>query len=391
MELVSPTLAAGRDDTGSNINRDIEQTVSNIDRQDTPFMSMAGDRKVMNTLHEWQTDDFRDAGFLAFQENYQYNATDVDHQARIVLNNQTQIWVAPYGVSDTAIAVDTAGVANEFNYQAIKEGVYLKRSIERQFLNNPASGSVQSAVKSDSNAGGAVSGGSAAMTGGRRAGSVFTFAGVHSYATPSAAQTVNELADDNNDGTNNTVAASGTGAGQTGNAAYRFRANGTSLIQIGGTNPTRSLTREIINTHMAAMYSVGARPSACMMSPTMKVNFSRALYADGTNNGIVQRLDAKESKINMAIDMVSTDFGFDLKLIPNWLYNNAAGTGNTDPTSVLFYDPAMIKVGTLRPMSTKRDLAQSGDGMRGLVRCEKTLIVQNPDAVGILHGISTTG
>ena len=92
--------------------------------------------------------------------------------------------------------------------------------------------------------------------------------------------------------------------------------------------------------------------------------------------------------LNMAITGVQTDFGFSLGLVPNWLFNNVAGTGNTDPASILFYDPAMIKTGVLRPLSSKRDLAQSGDGMRGLLRCEKTLIVQNPTPVGVLHSVS---
>ena len=362
-ELISPTLAAGLGNSGSNINRDIEQIVSNIDRQDTPMYSMVGDRKVKNTIHEWQTDTYKDAAFQAYNENYQYAAGDVELEARKVLNNQTQIFVAPYGVSDTAIAVDTAGVANEFNYQGIKEGVFLKRNVERQILSNPATGAVNASLKNASQ-------GSDAKTGGRRFGSVFSFAG---------SSTANGAVETTNTGANNANAAVGGGGD--------FRADGTSIL-LGGTDA--NLTRATVSAHLAGMYSKGARPSVAMMSPLMKVNYSKALYADGTNGGIVQRIDAKDSSINTAIDMVSTDFGFNLKLVPNWLYNNASGTGNTDPSTILFFDPSMVKMGTLRPMSTKRDLAQSGDGMRGLVRCEKTLIVQNPDAVGAMYGVRET-
>lgn len=380
MTIVSANLVAGRDNTGDNINRDLEQVISNIDRQDTPFYSSIGSRKIKNITHEWLTDDYEDAQFRAYRENYQYSAGDVTQEVRRVLNNNPQIFIEPYGVSDTAVAVDTAGVANEFSYQAMKKGVKIRRDVERQMLSLPAGNNAGTAVpntlKTSTETTPAAN---PNLTGGRRMSSVFSFADWHHVQGSS--------------GTANTsvsrVGANGTrvAAGTITDNILRIEAEGTQQILDGGANA--AITRDRINELLAAMYGGGARPSMIMMSPSRKVAVSAALFADGTaGSGIIQRLDSMEKKLNMAVTGVQTDFGFDLALVPNWLYNDASGTGNADPATMLFYDPSMIKTGVLRPLSSKRDLAQSGDGMRGLLRCEKTLIVQNPTSVGVMHSVS---
>ena len=394
MTILTPTLVSGRDSSGDNINRDLEQVVSNIDRQDTPFYSSIGSRKVKSVTHEWLTDDYDNATFQAFSENL--GLQTATESPRRVLNNNSQIFRGSYGVSATAVAVHTAGVANEFNYQAMKSGVFVRRNVEAQWLASGGNAeAVQRAQKSSSNGTG--------TTDGRRAGSVYTYAGVHQlagdYATGTNQRALAEVSSngttitDNVTGANLDTAAEVTARNNaiTGSTAG-WRSDGSRQVtpRLTGTGAVANVSRADINKLLADMYSQGARPTMAMMSPTVKVNLSTALFADGvgTNVGLIQRMDAMEKKINMAITTFETDFGFVIGAVPNWLHNNVTGTGRTDPQQILFYDPAMIKTGILRPLAPKRDIGQDQDGLRGFVTCEKTLIVQNPDTVGVLHGVN---
>ena len=93
MTIQTPALVAGQGNSGDNINRDLEQVISNIDRQDTPFYSSIGSRKVTHTNHEWLTDSYQDAEFQAYSENVaiggtaQGSVTGASDQVREVLSN----------------------------------------------------------------------------------------------------------------------------------------------------------------------------------------------------------------------------------------------------------------------------------------------------------------
>ena len=396
MTVLTPTLVAGRNSTGDNINRDLEQVISNIDRQDTPFYSSIGSRKVKNTNHEWLTDDYQNAQFQAFSENV--GLQTATEQPRRVLNNYSGIYRGDYAVSDTAVAVDTAGVANEFNYQAMKAGVFVRRNVESQFI---ASGGNAAATQRSQK----VNQNGTGTTDGRRPGSIYTFAGIHQLAGAPATGTnqraLTEVSSDGTTITNNVAATDADSAAEIlarNNAevgtADGWRADGTRSVTTAYTGNGGDVTvgRADLNKLLADMYSKGARPTMAMMSPSVKVSLSAALFADGVgqNVGLIQRMNAMEKKINMAITTFETDFGFVIGAVPNWLHNDVSGTGRTDPAQILIYDPSMVKTGVLRPLSAKRDIGQDQDGLRGFVRCEKTLIVQNPDTVGVIHGVSAS-
>ena len=273
----------------------------------------------------------------------------------------------------------------------MKSGVFVRRNVEAQFLALP------SAAAADGSADGAVDSRTASVRGslkrnangtgatdGRIAGSVFAYAATHwTPGAVAAGNTVREVEVDNAGNVSDVTAAVTTDLD-----AFAPRANGTSTV-VGTNGSAQSFTRQDINALLALMYEKGAKPTAALMSPQQKTRISDVLFADGAGSGnLIQRIDHLSKKVNMAITGVMTDFGFELALIPNWMYNNKATTGRTDPGTILFYDPSMVKAGILRPLSSKRDIGQDTDGMRGFLRCEKTLIVQNPDSVGVLHNVT---
>ena len=118
-QQTSPALGKG---AGGSIREDLANFVSNIDRDETPLMSMIGSTKATSTYHDWLTDEYADPIAQTVAEGSDFASTggsaaagtDAVHTNRTRLRNFTQIFRAQIAVSNTSVAVDTAGVANEF-------------------------------------------------------------------------------------------------------------------------------------------------------------------------------------------------------------------------------------------------------------------------------------
>ena len=64
-----------------------------------------------------------------------------------------------------------------------------------------------------------------------------------------------------------------------------------------------------------------------MMPHPLKPSFSALLSEGSTTSVSERRLNAMESKLNIAISGVMTDFGFDIALVPNYVMNLNGATG----------------------------------------------------------------
>lgn len=130
------TQPTGTFDTFSQIGirEDLSEVISNISPVDTPFLSGAIISEATSTLHEWQTDSLAAA---AQNAAVQGDAAPEDSAtATVRLTNVTQISTKDARVSGTGDAVNTAGRADELDYQLVKIGRELKRDIETSLLLN---------------------------------------------------------------------------------------------------------------------------------------------------------------------------------------------------------------------------------------------------------------
>lgn len=335
---------------GGRIREDLANYVSNIDRDETPFVSSIGRGKATSTNHAWITDDYADPQAQAVLEGSDFlttggtvtAGTDAVQTARVRLSNETQIFRAQIQVSGTAIAVNTAGIANEFAYQLKKKGVEVRRYVEWQAMR----------LGSDS---AKRTGGTVGSPTARRMGGLPTWVGVGNVIQNAATQgTLTHAAPD-----------------------------GTSIPSYAGAGAARGIQRSSLDALTVAMYGNGGRPNVIMMSHLRKPSFS-ALLSEGSTTSISERrLNAMESKLNIAISGVMTDFGFDIALVPNYVMGQF---GNGTANVAYAYDSSMLKSAVLRPLHTTK-LDDAGDGKRGLILEECTLEVMNPNAVGMIFGI----
>lgn len=112
---------------------DLEDIIYDISPMDTPFMANTKRLRAKNVFHEWQTD----ALAAASSTNAQIEGDDAVTNTSIPtvrLGNYCQISTKVPRVTGTLRATDTAGRADEMDYQTAKSGREIKRDIESALL-----------------------------------------------------------------------------------------------------------------------------------------------------------------------------------------------------------------------------------------------------------------
>ena len=360
-----PKAAAGTVGVNVSEREDLANFISNITRDETPFMSSIGKTKATAILHEWQTDELAAPTNSAIAEG-----TDVTSagpglpQSRQRLGNYCQINSKELKVSGTKRAVDQAGVADEYAYQLKKRGIEMRRDMEWAL--------VQGWQESTG-------------TGTRKA------AGVQAFCAPT-----------------NVYRADSEGFIATGHtrtdSAITYTEN-TDVNWTSSTNPgtgtfgtlTRAGTTEIelvqIDEVMQQIYEEGGKATRIMVSPKNRRTISSKAQAAGSN---VRRNIDDSGKLRQSVDIYVSDFG-DLMVEPNYIMglSNAGGANgsqlnsanNSQDFTAILYDPMWFNMATLRPMQ-EVDVGQVGDSTLGMMVEEWTLEVTNPFGFGLIVGLA---
>ena len=243
---------------GGSIREDLANFISNIDRDETPLMSSAGSSKATSTSHDWLTDSYADPIAQTVAEGSAFTlsggsaaaGTDSVQSNRARLRNFTQIFRAQIEVSNTAIAANTAGIANEFAYQLKKKGVEVRRNAEFQGVRYAAG-----AVKDET-------------------GNVRRMGGLASWVGTSGAVDVN------------------------GGTVTQGSADGTDRPTATGGTASNTLTRANVESLMTAMYREGGKPNMLMTSAAVKPVISVLFGSDTTTSE--RRMTAMEKKLKLS-------------------------------------------------------------------------------------------
>lgn len=108
---------------------DLTDIISMISPVDTPMLSRFGKAKAKNTLHEWQTDALASASTTGIVEGSDVETAALTPTTR--LGNYTQISRRMFRVTETQEAIDHAGRASEYAYQASKALKSLANDMEK--------------------------------------------------------------------------------------------------------------------------------------------------------------------------------------------------------------------------------------------------------------------
>lgn len=251
--MAQPTGTFATNDA-SGIREDLVDVVYDISPTEVPFLSMAAHTEATARQHEWQTHSLAVASDNAAIEGD--DAPQNSGSATTVLTNRTQISTKDARVSGSMRAVDTAGRADELDFQLLKRGHELKRDMETGLLSNKAK-----VVGNDSTAS--------------------QYAGIESWIK-----------------SNTSVGATGSNPGT---------ADGTAT-RTDGTQ--RALTEAMLKSVLGSIFDAGGNPD-CLMAGS----FNRQAISDFTgNNTIFQKAD--DATLHATFRVYESDFG-ELKIIPN--------------------------------------------------------------------------
>ena len=116
---------------------DLSDLIHMISPTDTPFLSAIGKTPATSTKHEWQTDTLASPSATnAAVEGDDQDSIASTPTARIF--NRTQILTKSPAISGTQRAMDSAGRADEMDYQIMKAGAELKTDLESSLFANNA-------------------------------------------------------------------------------------------------------------------------------------------------------------------------------------------------------------------------------------------------------------
>jgi hypothetical protein len=310
--------------------------IFNISPMDTWMLSNAKRVKVTNTTHQWLTDSLASASATNAQLEGD-DATFTTATTAVLYSNQTQIARKTIEVSRTADTVKKYGRGETFAYEMAKKMKEIKRDVEATLLSNNAStaGSVSTAR---------VAAGLAAMIGG-----------------PLGAG-------------NRVIAGSGTTSTVPGYASGQWAAS------VDGTAAAlTALTETHLKSALEAAWTDGGDPSVILVSPFQKARIATFGGAQAFAGFYNPQAKAVQGAVVGAVDVYVSDFGNHKVMLSRYM---PAGR-------VFCIDPDYVAVGFLDSFKVEQ-LAKTGDGTKGMIVCEFTTVVQNPDAHAQIIGATTS-
>jgi len=236
------------------IREDLTDVIYDISPVECPFMSSIPRTSATNTLHEWQTDSLASA-----TQNKAIQGDDAPQNtssATTRLNNRTQISTKDARVTGTARSVDTAGRADEMDYQVLKRGKELKRDMETSLLLNNAKVTGNDTTAAE-------------------------LAGLPTWLAT------------------NTSRGGGSGADPTG--------DGSNAATDGN---ERGFTEDQVKTVAKAIYDSGGNPNMMMVGA-----FNKQIVSTFSQGRSVM-VKAEDNVLHAAFDVYETDFG-QLNVVPN--------------------------------------------------------------------------
>jgi len=320
----------------TGIREQLSDVIFNIAPTEVPFTSMCRKGKASTRTPEWLRDTLRNPS----PTNATIEGDDAPTGASLGqpdrLKNVVQLFAETVVVSDTAIAVNAAGRANELKYQVAKSAKALKRDMEMRFCGNYAS-----VLGNTSTAG--------------------QLGGVESWITTNASRGSGGSGGGYNSGTGLTVAATdGTG---------------------------RTFTETLLKAAIKSAWDAGGEPDTIMLSGSKKQTFSGFT---GIATQFNQVNDQNKIMLYGAADIYKSDFG-QHKVVPNRFVG--AGTGRSATNGLypgqtaLVLTPNTWELMFLQPFTTI-PLARTGHAERRLLKAEVTLACKEERGNAVVADLS---
>jgi Family of unknown function (DUF5309) len=327
--------------SGGLINEDVVQQIYNLDEGiKTPFTDLVGRDSFSSVYSEWTQNDLNTVDTA----NYVVDGTDAsgnDTKIGTRVGNRAQISDKVVQISDVAEQISSVGNVASMAYQTAKRLMDLRRDVEAIAVGRQAS------VADD---GSAVAG---------------KTAGFSSWLT-----------------TNDSSGAGGSATG--------FNTS-TKVVAAPVTGTTRALSWALVRDQIENVYTRGGDPSILMSVPgaikrigEFLMSSTGAPYRATPTANVAGEGSGAQQTAQGYIQIVVSDFGVALKLVPNRLQQQY-----TSECDVFLIDPKHVALAYLNGYEVL-DLAKVGHSERKLVRVVWMTKVYREDAHAVVRDINPT-
>jgi hypothetical protein len=324
---------------------------------------MSKKRKVNSTLPLWTDDIYRLPSAQAVQEGAAVSSSNAESNSRFNLGNYTQIFQTTIAASGTARAVMQSG-GDPQAYQEVKQLIELMFDVEQQLVRADQIGTQYSGQT-----GTAITNPGTAQTGGRRMGSLASFAGTLSF-NPSGNAAANITTNTNN-------ASSDSSTANVGN--LNISSNGTQFY-------TGTFVNQVFQPVIYKQLVTTAEQRYNAKIRTMVVPTSlRTMISDNIVNSNTS-INRRNVERGDTIQTYEGDFNYTYEIYDSWIMDSS---GVSD--QIYFLNEDVVQWGSLRDLGPNNEVFSNADASLDQFLMEGTLIVRNPAGVGVLHNISTTG
>ena len=375
----------GADYTSGSLREDLANFISLVSAEKTPFISMIATNKASNPRHEWQIDTLETPTPTPQSGSFQFYAgttapAGIDSVATVNdtperIANYTEVGGKQIHIEGSLLKSNPAGARNWFNYAMDKRKLELRRDFEARYVGFDQSTQANSPVYGTGTE--RVAAGLAAYAG------VVNRLPVNSSGTTAvdihlapATGTATTVASTAGEALSLLAIRNGADNGY-GGRAPQFTADvvDASLVD---------LTVDHINDTLRVVSENGGNIDTAMVPTGLKAGFSNLLIA-GNGGAAQRRADEMSKRLNLSVDSVLTEFGFDVTIVHNYIQQ---GRQDGDKTVYLF-DKSAIKRTVLQPYDFQEDMsARYGKG--GIIFCEETLEVSAPNSLAMIMGVGGT-
>lgn len=329
------------------INEDVLQKIFDISDIPTPFLDLVGTDTIKNSYTEWVQDSLASVDLSnAVVSGSDAGSSGQEKAGDARVGNHTQISDKLVQVTERALTTSSIGRADELAYQVGRRLQELRRDVEAISL------APQASIADNNNA---------------------TAGKVGSYP----AWVVS----------NDSLGTDGTATG--------FNTS-TKVVAKPAAGDNRALTYALLTAQVEAAYLANGNITTIMTVPQIVRRLNAFLFTSSaphsTPHANVAGTGPGQDQTSQGwINVIKTDFGFNLKIVPNRLQQTYASTDSTPGTSadVFLIDPSMVAIGYLDGYKVK-PIAKLGLAERRHLSVDWSIKVYQEKAHAVIRDITPT-
>ena len=369
MAATRSNVVGGSDYTSGANREDLQNFITLTSADKTPFLSMLKTGKATNARHEWATQSLAAPNATSQSTSFEFATGNNVDQTVTRMSNYVETMGKTIHIDGLQMKSKSIGEAKDWFQNTVNiRKLELRRDIEDRVIGSWDDEDSDMRVYDSGNT--------------PRMASLYAYAGIWNRLPTAALELNDDTVLTTTAGTAVDIIENGlSGAADT--PANRAKlAVGSHCPQFAAAPTAVALSEEHINSSLQVGSETGGMYNVAMVPTGLKRAVSQLLIA-GNGGAAERRASEMAKRVNLAVDSVLTEFGYDLSIVHNYIMQSQGADSN-----VVFFNTDSVERTVMQPYTMEMDgTARFGKG--GIIFCAETLTVKNPKDVSVIAGATT--